>query len=141
MLDLRYEEICQKLSFRPEDYKPHIYGTEYDAAPNPFAELTIEELDYVLNSGYLESGAKKMLICMDLEKESEAEAFYFFHDGESHPVDGYFRIDKVDIDASEILILPKNMELTEADVKQGMAKVIRLAREKGKYPAYVTRAR
>lgn len=82
-----------------------------------------------------------MLICMELEKETEKEAFYFFHDGETHPRDGYFRIDKIDIDASEILVFTKDMKLTEADVKKGMAKVIRLAKEKGKYPAYVTRAR
>lgn len=43
--------------------------------------------------------------------------------------------------ASEILVLPKDMELTEADVKRGMAKIIRLAKENGKYPVYVTRAR
>lgn len=42
---------------------------------------------------------------------------------------------------SETLILPKDMELTEADVKRGMAKIIPLAKENRKYPVYVMRAR
>lgn len=43
----RYNQICQKLGFRLEDYKfPH-FETEDDSWESPFRKLTEEEYDFI----------------------------------------------------------------------------------------------
>lgn len=81
-----------------------------------------------------------MLISMVLDSEDERSAYYSFCDGEIGKEQGIFRIDKIDFDASEIIYVPVDMDLTYADVKKGMAKVIRQAIAQGCFSKHVIRA-
>ncbi len=77
---------------------------------------------------------------MELDKENNNSAYYFFNDGIKQREDGYLRIDKHDFDKSEIIKLPESMNLNNNDVLKGMHKVIRLYLEQGEFPFNVTRA-
>lgn len=47
-MDKEYKRICDKLGFKLEDYKPSFSDTEDDSKPNPFAVLSLDELDYLM---------------------------------------------------------------------------------------------
>jgi hypothetical protein len=48
-------EICEKLGFNPSTEYPHqSSGTEDDTKESLFAVLTDEELDFLLDNGYLD---------------------------------------------------------------------------------------
>jgi hypothetical protein len=49
MDEVTYETICDKLGFDVDTYEPLVGDTEDDSAGNPFAALTIEELDFLTN--------------------------------------------------------------------------------------------
>jgi hypothetical protein len=51
----KYRAICEKLGFDPAKNYPHQFsGTEDDTKERPFSVLTDEELDFLLENGYLD---------------------------------------------------------------------------------------
>ena len=53
VVDEFYEQICEKLGFIPSEYKSEPSGYEDDSKPNPFSVLTVEEILYLYENGYL----------------------------------------------------------------------------------------
>jgi hypothetical protein len=51
----KFNAICEKLGFNPSTEYPHqSSGTEDDTKASLFAVLTDEELDFLLDNGYLD---------------------------------------------------------------------------------------
>ena len=48
-MEITYENICNKLGFTLENYKPDISDYEDDSEISPFSKLTKEESDFLLN--------------------------------------------------------------------------------------------
>lgn len=54
-MDKKYEEICNKMGCEPKDIKIPYSHTEDDTWVSPFSVLTIEEMDYLYDNGYLDN--------------------------------------------------------------------------------------
>ena len=48
-----YKRICEKLGFEPRNYKFPEYHTEDETWNDPFKALTVEEIDFLYENGYL----------------------------------------------------------------------------------------
>ncbi|MBQ7916374.1 MAG: hypothetical protein IJ315_06260 [Firmicutes bacterium] len=51
--DERYDQICRKLGFIPSEYRYNGPSTEDDNWKSPFSILTLEEMMYLYEHGYL----------------------------------------------------------------------------------------
>lgn len=50
---ITYESICEKLGFELSECQVVRHDTEFDAEGNPFDVLKIEEIDFLLDNGYI----------------------------------------------------------------------------------------
>lgn len=48
-----YKRICEKLGCEPKDVVIPDFDTEDDTWVSPFSVLTVEEIDYLYDNGYL----------------------------------------------------------------------------------------
>lgn len=56
MRDKKFEAICEKLGFNPQTYKSdYMPVTEDDNEPSLVSALSVEEIDYLYENGYLYS--------------------------------------------------------------------------------------
>ena len=51
--DKKYKSICEKLGFEPRNYKFPDFQTEDETWNDPFKVLTVEDIDYLYENGYL----------------------------------------------------------------------------------------
>jgi hypothetical protein len=63
-MDEKYKKICEKLGYAPVDVYVPDFDTEDDNWVSPFSVLTVEEIDYLYENGYLNSSN-----CMNSEEE------------------------------------------------------------------------
>ena len=54
MMDKEYKRICDKLGFVPSEYSFPQTDGEDDNWKNPFLKLTLDEIEYLYKSGYLD---------------------------------------------------------------------------------------
>lgn len=52
-MDAIYKSICEKLGCEPKDIVTPNFDTEDDSWESPFKILTVEEIDYLYENGYL----------------------------------------------------------------------------------------
>ncbi|MFR7693774.1 MAG: hypothetical protein ACLU0B_00540 [Lachnospiraceae bacterium] len=52
-MDAIYKRICEKLGCEPKDIAIPNFDTEDDSWESPFKILTVEEIDYLYENGYL----------------------------------------------------------------------------------------
>lgn len=52
-MDEEYNRICDKLGFIPSEYRYTGKAEEDDRQENPFSVLSVDEIDYLYNHGYL----------------------------------------------------------------------------------------
>ena len=52
-MDAIYKRICEKLGGEPKDIAIPNFDTEDDSWESPFKILTVEEIDYLYENGYL----------------------------------------------------------------------------------------
>ena len=52
-MDAIYKRICEKLGCEPKDIAIPNFDTEDDSWESPFKVLTVEEIDYLYENGYL----------------------------------------------------------------------------------------
>ena len=48
-----YKRICDKLGFKPSEFKAPEFTTEDDNWENPFMVLTSDEISFLYDNGYL----------------------------------------------------------------------------------------
>lgn len=51
--DKRYNDICDKLGFIPSELSDDVPAMEDDNRKNPFSVLSVDEIMYLYNNGYL----------------------------------------------------------------------------------------
>lgn len=47
-MEITYDSICKKLGFKPEEYEYSFSGHEDDSKESPFAVLSEDELDFLI---------------------------------------------------------------------------------------------
>lgn len=52
-MDAIYKRICEKLGCEPKDIAIPNFDTKDDSWESPFKILTVEEIDYLYENGYL----------------------------------------------------------------------------------------
>lgn len=55
VVDKEYERICKKLGFIPSEFKAPDFETEDDSWESPFKKLTADEIEFLLDNGYLDN--------------------------------------------------------------------------------------